>query len=278
LYFDEFKERLLKQMAYQKAAFLESTGLGPNWIGFFTQILPYSMTLPLLIVSTAGFIWALMKRVRWDILLIIWVIAYYILMTSSNWWVVRYTLPLLPPLAILSARFILNATKKKFPKVLLLIIGLAVVLVSATYSLMLDSILAAKDPRIATYDWINQNIPIGKRIGVDLNPAAFYAPADNNKYQVISMRLDESKLSEIDYYIANDQVYQHYLRLPGLFPFESGYFQKILYGNKFTKVAEFENPLKLFDWKFPKGYPPHDYMYFQPKITIFKRVAADTLK
>ena len=277
-YFDEFKERLLKQMAYQKAAFLESTGLGPSWIGYLTQILPYSLTLPMLILSIIGIVWGFIKRLRWDILLLLWTIAYYILMTRTNWWVVRYTVPLLPPLAILAARFIFDFPKKKFLKTLFLVIGLAVFAVSSIYSLMLDSILAAKDPRILTHEWVRQNVPVGGKIGIDLSPAAIYVPADEKKYQIVSLRLDESKLATLDYYIANDQMYQHYLRLPILFPYESRYFQKIFHSGMFKKVVEFENPLKLFDWKFSKGHPPHDYLYFQPKFTVYKRAVPDTLK
>jgi hypothetical protein len=277
-YFSEFKERLLKQIAYQKAAFLESTGLGPSWIGYLTQILPYSLTLPMLILSIIGIIWGFIKRLRWDILLLLWTIAYYILMTRTNWWVVRYTVPLLPPLAILAAHFIFDFPKRKFLKTLFLVIGLAVFAVSSIYSLMLDSILAAKDPRILTREWVSQNVPAGKKIGIDLSPAAIYVPADENKYQIVSLRLDGSKLSELDYYIANDQIYQHYLRLPNVFPYESHYFQKIFSSGTFNKVVEFENPLKLFGWKFPKAHPPHDYLYFQPKFTVYQRVVPDTLK
>jgi hypothetical protein len=278
LYFDLFKERILKQLSYQRGSFLESIGLGPGWLGYFTQILPYSLGIPLQVFSIFGLIWSFIKRKRWDIILLVWFISYYIILSSSNWWVVRYTVPLMPPLAILLARFIFHFPKTKLWKTVFLIVGLTVGTTSLIYSLMLDSIYAAKDPRIMAHRWVRENVPFGKRIGIDLTPAAYYVPADNDKYQIISMRLDGKKLNEIDYYIANDQVYQHYLRLPNLFSYESRYFQNIIGAQTFAKVIEFENPLKLFNWKFSKTYLPHDYLYFQPKITIFRRITADTLQ
>lgn len=273
LHFDLFWERLLKQLVYQKSPFLESIGLGPSWLGYFTQILPYSMTLPLLTLGSAGLVWAFIKRNKWDIILITWLLAYYFLMTRTNWWVVRYTIPLLPPLAILASRSLFDFLKKGWTESLRQIIAILLVAIPLIYSLILDSILAAKDPRITTHQWIRKNIPYGKSIGVEITPASFYVPADVASYQVISMQLDEKKLSLIDYYIANDQIYQHYLRVPHLFPVESRYFNTIFDSGQFKKVAEFENPMKLFGWKFPKGYPPHDFMYFFLKISIYQRMA-----
>ncbi|MEO0084028.1 MAG: glycosyltransferase family 39 protein [candidate division WOR-3 bacterium] len=281
IYFTEFKQRLIKQLEYQKGVFEPAAGLGPSWFGYFLYVLPYSMSLPLLLLSVFSFLFAWIKRLRWDILFIVWIIAYYILMSSSTWWVVRYTIPLLPPLAILSARLISNFSKRQSLRYLFLIIGLLIAMTSLSYSLILDSIMAAKDPRIAAYDWIDENIVAGSRIGIDLNPAAFYIPADEKKYNVTIMNIAENKLREIDYYIANDQFYQQYLRAPNLFPVENRYFNRILFSQEFKKVAKFENAIQLFGIKLPKacrGYTPADYFYFLPTITILKRVEVDSLR
>jgi hypothetical protein len=277
-YFDEFKLRLLKQLAYQRGSFGPSTGLGPSWLGYFTYILPCSLSLPLLILSTLGFVFALVKRCQWNILLLIWTISYYILMSSSTWWVVRYTVPLLPPLAILAANFIFNLPKSRLWKITFLVIGLIIALGSFTYSLILVTIMAAKDPRIAAYDWIQKNVPRGEKLGIDLTPAAFYVPADEDKYQIVAMQLNESKLAEINYYIANDLVYQYYLQVPQIFPVEIRYFKKIFLGNSFAKVATFKNTIQIFSTRFPRKYLPIDYLFIQPTISIFKRVEVDTLK
>jgi len=306
LYPGEFKERLFKQIFYyQKGVVIESTGMGPGWLGYFTQVLPYSLTLPIQVLSIIGLIWAFLKHRRWEIFLVIWTVLYYLAMSNANYWLVRYTIPLLPALSGIIANFIIDEPKQKSLKKFFLITGLIVALIATTCSLLLDSVRAAKDPRHIAYDWVRENIPANKKIGIELTPASFYNLAEdnenqtiavhsgksgiqlifqnrlediNNKYQSVVMGLSDKMLSQIDYYIANDQIYQHYLRVPHLFPVESRYFGKIFYSGLFTKIAEFENPIKLFNWRLPKGYPPHDYRYFLPTITIYQRVATDYLK
>jgi hypothetical protein len=305
-YFDEFKQRLLKQIFYyQKGNILESTGMGPGWIGYFTQILPYSLTIPVQILLIISLIWALVKRRRWEIFLVIWTILYYYSMSNANFWLVRYTIPLIPPTVILIGHFIVEAPKRKLLKIISLVIFVIIVSISFANSIIFDSVRAAKDPRHAVYDWIRENIPPGKKIGLEITPAVFYNltednenqmisvysgesgiqiffhnrfDASYNKYQPVVMKLNGDLIPQIDYYIANDQIYQHYMRVPNLFPVESHYFNKIFNSGQFQKVAEFENPLELFGWKFRKGYPPHDFMYFLPKVTVYKRIEPDTLK
>ena len=97
IYWDEFCQRLAKQWTYQTGSgLMEAIQRGPGWIGYLTRILPYSMGWPLLIVSLLGIVYALWRRGKYDILLLSWVVPYYLLLGSGNWWVVRYTVPLVP--------------------------------------------------------------------------------------------------------------------------------------------------------------------------------------
>ncbi len=274
IYWDEFRQRLSQQRFYQtEAIFLESVHRGPRWIGYFIRILPYSLGLPLLIVAFLGMVYVLWSRKKIAIMLLSWCIPYYLLLGSSNWWVVRYTVPLMPFLAIFGARILTDSFMKMkgIFKFVVAIVGVVTIVFTMVYSLKLDGIMAAEDPRIMAYDWINKKIEPGKAIGADFLPAAFYPCINTQRYKAFTMKMDRMKLDLIDYYVANDQIYLQYLRLHKRYPSEARYFRDIFYSKNFKKIAVFENSFDLWGLKFNKVDIPHDYLYFMPTITIYKK-------
>ncbi len=275
-YWNEFCQRVVKQWSYQTGAVLmESMERGPGWLGYLILILPYSLGWPLLTLSLLGVAYALWRRKKYDVLLFSWVAPYYLLLGSSNWWVVRYTVPLMPFLAIFGSRILVDLFYKMrgIFKYLILTAGALIIIFTLMYSFGLDKIMAAKDPRIQAHDWINENIAPGKAVGVDIMPAAFYPCFDVRKYKAYVMEMDTMKLPLIDFYVANDQIYLQYLRLRNRYPSHASYFLGILDNKKFIKRAEFENPLTFLGMKFNKVDMPHDYFYFMPKISIYENKA-----
>jgi hypothetical protein len=273
IYWNEFIQRLSKQWTYQTgSALIETMERGPGWIGYLTRILPYSMGWPLLIMSLLGIVYALWRRGKHDILLFSWIVPYYLLLGFGNWWVVRYTVPLMPFMAIFSGRILIDLflKMKGILKSVILIVGIIIIAFTLMYSFELDRIMAEKDPRIEAYDWINKNIAPGTAVGVDFTPAAFYPCINTQRYKIIVMRMDKSKINLIDYYIANDQIYLQYLRLYKKYPSQASYFRDIFYNGQFKKIVEFENTFNLLGMKFNKVDMPHDYFYFMTKISIYE--------
>ncbi len=279
IYWNEFCQRMAKQWSYQTgAALMESMERGPGWLGYLIYILPYSLGWPLLILSLLGVVYALWRREKYDILLLSWVLPYYLLLGSSNWWVVRYTVPLAPFLATFSGRMLTDLYLKMTGifKYFTSIVGIIIIFFTLMYSLGLDRIMAAPDPRIQAYDWINNNIVLGKAVGLDFMPAAFYPCFDVRRYKAHVMEMDKMKLPLIDFYVANDQIYLQYLRLNNRYPSQASYFLEILYNKKFIKRAEFENPLTVLGVEFNKIDMPHDYFYFMPKISIYENTESSS--
>ena len=68
-----------------------------------TDLLPYSLGLPLFAAAVAGCLLAVILRNRTALLLLSWVIVYFAAVGSHHLKPVRYVLPLLPPLVVLAA-------------------------------------------------------------------------------------------------------------------------------------------------------------------------------
>ncbi len=274
LYWDEFWQRLVKQWSYQTSATLmESMERGPGWIGYFTHILPYALGIPLLGLSILGIVYACWRHTKFDIMTLAWLVPYYLLLGSSNWWVVRYTTGFMPFLAILDARLLADFYTKTrgFLRYFVTGVGVVVVVYTMLFSFELDRIMAAKDPRIIAYDWIDKNIEPSQTIGFDFTPAAFFQPINFQKYKAINMRMDKANLNLIDYYVANDQVYLQYLRLQKPFS-AANYFREIFSGGRFIELVRFENRCRFSILNSSKADLPHDYLYFMPTITIFGKL------
>lgn len=275
MYWDEFRERLVKQMAYQTGGtFMDSMGLGPSWFGYLVRILPFSLTWPSLVLFLIGLVYACWRRSKLDVLLLLWLVPYYLLISRSNWWVVRYTVPLMPFIAILSARVVVEIWQKLEHRLrhAILAAGALVFVFCLIFSFELDTILAAEDPRHQAYDYLDKNILPEKRIGFDFLPQAFFPAVNEEKHRTAYMRMNEANLGSIDYYVANDQIYLQFLRLGRYYPAQARYFRTIMHSGVFRSVARFENVFSLFGLKFRKVSIPHDYLYFMPRIDIYERV------
>ena len=274
IYWDEFRQRLIKQWSYQKGGdFMASMERGPGWTGYLIRVLPYSLGWPILILSLLGIFYAIWRHKNIDIMLLSWFVPYYFLVGSSDWWVVRYTVPLMPFLAIFGARILTDAFLriKGIAKFIVLTGGIIVVFFTLLYSFTLDSIMAAKDPRIMAYDWIDKNVAVDEIVGFDFSPAAFFPCVNTQRYKTVHMGMDKRNFDLIEYYVANDQIYLQYLRLRKRYPSEASYFRNIFYDTNFRKVVEFENPFNILGLKFNKVDVPVDYFYFIPTITIYKK-------
>ncbi len=277
LYWDVFKERVVRQFQYQTShAFMDTMDLGSGWGGYLTRILPYSLGLPMLLLALAGAAYSLVRRTKPDLMLILLILPYYLMIGRSDWWVVRYTVPLMPFMALLAARLVVELHQKATRAYLKLIpaaVGAMVFLFTLFYSIELDRIMAAPDPRHQAYDWINENVAGPKVVGFDFLPQAFFPGVDQQRHATQYMQMNPANLDKIDYYVANDQIYLQFLRLSHRYPNQAQYFRTILKSDRFAVAVRFENPFNLAGIRFPKANIPHDYLYFMPRIEIYQNLA-----
>jgi 4-amino-4-deoxy-L-arabinose transferase-like glycosyltransferase len=111
---------------------------------------------PALIVAVGGFVVALVRRSRTDLVLASFVLVYFADLMTARAHFDRYTLPLIPPLAALASRY-----RALAPVTLLLLV------VPLTWSIRHANELTRTDTRVVAARWIDGHISPGTRIAVD---------------------------------------------------------------------------------------------------------------
>lgn len=149
---------------------------GPGWIYHATVSFRYGLAMPLLLLTAAGIIHSLVARERRSAPLLALVIPFYFLMSMAEVRFLRYILPLVPPLALLTARFVTGsgceppwrgrATGAAFA---------AIALMTLFVSGAMSAAMARPDPRDLARDYIRRALPAGATIAFATTPA-YYTP------------------------------------------------------------------------------------------------------
>jgi hypothetical protein len=131
---------------------------------------------PALIVCVLGLVVALVRRSRIDLILALFVLAYFIDLMTLRAHFDRYVLPLIPPLGALAGRF-----RSLAPVTLLLLV------VPLTWSIRDVKELTRTDTRVIAHRWVEQHIPAGTHIAADPSTPAF------ERMEVLPLRLPGPK-------------------------------------------------------------------------------------
>ena len=117
---------------------------------------------PALIVCTIGLVVAFVRRTRVDLILALFVLAYFIDLMTLNAHFDRYVLPLVPPLGALAGRM-----RSLAPVTLLLLV------VPLTWSVRDAKELTRTDTRVIVHRWVERHIPPGTQIAADPSTPSF---------------------------------------------------------------------------------------------------------
>jgi hypothetical protein len=151
-----------------------------GWLGFehdHSAPIAFSAHLwhafgPVILISVVGIAFALWRRTRTDLVLVSFVVVYFADLMTLRAHFDRYTLPLVPPLAALAARF-----RALAPVTLLLLV------VPLTWTIRDDKRLTRTDTRIVAARWIERNVPHGVHIAEDPSTPAVAG------YQILPLQL-----------------------------------------------------------------------------------------
>jgi len=117
---------------------------------------------PALIVCAIGLVVALVRRTKVDLILALFVLAYFVDLMTLNAHFDRYVLPLVPPLGALAGRM-----RSLAPVTLLLLV------VPLTWSIRDTKALTRTDTRVIAERWVEQHIRPGTRIAADPSTPSF---------------------------------------------------------------------------------------------------------
>lgn len=282
LYPEHFIGGLLEQWRYQTDFFPDAVGRGPGIYQYGWSMLHQALGYGIYALAALGVVLALCKRTKADILLLSAVIPYFLMTTFASWVVVRYTLPMLPVLVIMAARFIdyMIGTYPGHRRVIS-----ALFLVIAVWTLTADiaylKIEAGKDVRDVAAEWIGENIPAGSSVLTvkTYREDYYFNPVISEKLRhplfYLSERSDSRALfrdSRFDYLVLNEYLYKDMERLGDRHPSrQSWIFYDSLVKSRYKLIKEFKYPIKFLGIDFSSSFSSHDYTVINPGIRIYAR-------
>ena len=143
---------------------------GEGWLGFENDLatpLAFADRLwdalgPLLALAVAGVAVALWRRTRTDLVLASFAIVYFLDLLTLNAHFDRYTLPLLPALAVLA-----GGVRPRVPPLIAVPLAAAALAVPLWWSAEDASRLTRTDTRVVAERWIAANIPAGATVAAE---------------------------------------------------------------------------------------------------------------
>lgn len=169
-----------------------------NWFYPINTLLYCGLGLPVLVLSLCGVAFALIKRQKWDLLLLSWVLFYYYIQAQAGFKIIRYQNEYAPFLVILAVRFIFQM-KDYIYKILFP----ATLVITFIYSLSYTHVMTEPTAQDKSSKWIKSNIKEGSKIAVIRKPYYYSPPVINMKYFALSRYSENPVYNKPDYKIVD---------------------------------------------------------------------------
>jgi 4-amino-4-deoxy-L-arabinose transferase-like glycosyltransferase len=241
---------------------------------YLTQLLT-SADVPVVAVALAGLVWAAIRHRRVDLLLLSFLVPHYLLISL---WRVRFErnlVVLLPVLAVLGARVLVDAISwatskrahlRRWEVPILACVTALVVVVPAKASLDFDAAISQKDHRALAAEWVETNVPPDSKIVVE----AFSIPLDEERFDVIELvRIDSEDLEwyveeGVEYVIVSDGHWRTLFQEQDKYAREIGTYHEILAHSSIVQEFPGQVPALL-----SRGYPTIAIYHF-PDVLMLK--------
>jgi hypothetical protein len=285
MYPEVFLEGLKVQWRYQSEPFVDAVDMGPGIYQYGWLMLHQALGYGLYVLAALGFVYALAKRTAGDSILIAAVVPYMILTSFTSWVVVRYTLPLLPPLVLLAARAVVQAGEgwtslhARAVRVAGVVLIVASTLAADLAYLRLE---AGTNVREHATKWITQNIPRGSSIIVAraylednfFNPVI---PQEHrHSFFLLREHADSTRIlhdNGHDYLILSEYFYKNMERLGDRHPSpEARRFYRALTTSPYRMIMEFKQPVSFLGMDFSSWFSSNDYTIPNPGIRIYQKL------
>lgn len=289
LYYQEFVSGLQIQWHFQSGVFLDAVNRGPNWFQYGGRILIQAVGYPFYGLMLAAVIYSLWKRRAENLLLLAVILPYFLLLSKTSWVVTRYTLPLLPGLAILVVSMLRDlATKKQILK----IFAIGAIVVAVFWAVALDlaysNVLRGPDPRDTATVWITENVEPDATIGAFkcYDGDDFTNPPQTwrQKWCYFNMHredIDQFLSLPFDYIVVNEDILSNTKRLGTQHPSLLPYNKLHIWSNRpsgYTLINTFSNNVSITGLDMGSYFTSIDYMIARPTISIYKRDSLETEK
>lgn len=287
LNFPEFKKDFLYELRHAKMGHGDLfASTGPGWL-YHLRTMYYALGAPLLLLILLGIFSFPLRRGKGELPLLLFLIPYYLLISSAQVRFARYLMPILPP-CILFAVASFPFTGKGIQRKLSLFVFSAILFYTFLLSLAYLNTLISKDPRDTAGDWLRKNIRTGDKVGLlqlpwfytpsfipynggKMSEREFYNWAMERDWKVVVLDWKPERLMETKprFVVVSNFEFIHPLRLKRK---EALRFWEILERN-YTFAKTFKRELRLNGLSFPFNPKevPEDILYTLPEIRIYLR-------
>lgn len=281
MYPEIFIAGLEVQWWYQSSPFPDAVGMGPGFYQYGWLMLHQALGYALYALAMLGVLYALLKRTAADWLLLASIVPYFVLTSFTSWVVVRYTIPLIPLLAILAARVAHLGLNSRLPHRLA---GYATIALVVGWTLLGDAaylrLQAGKNVRELATEWIDQHVPHGSSIVAVKTYLEddFFNPVIPKHYTYHSVLLrGQSAGAQLfreqryDYLILHEYHYKNMERLGPRHPSaQSRLFHEALVNSRYRLIKEFKQPVSFLGIDFSGSFSSNDYTIVNPGIRIYQ--------
>jgi len=247
-------------------------GRPPAWIDYPLNVMPYSMTVPMLVAAALALLWVLVRKKREFLPILAFLVIYYPLLAMDNWRLVRYTVPFLPFAALFVASLIAHLRDRRVIGAISVGAGVAIVVYAFLFSFSYVRAMAQEDPRIQATRWIKENLPAELPI-----PTVPAWELDNAQLRMIGypkldvdFRVPELATAASPYLIFSEFGTSFYLQAIEHYPEKKEFFDYVL--ENYTEIIHFENSQKMLFVNSKRGGAlPQDWLHPNPRIAILIR-------
>jgi 4-amino-4-deoxy-L-arabinose transferase-like glycosyltransferase len=247
---------------------------GPDWLYLVRYPLGYGVGFPLALWMVGATVWAGVRRRPVDVILLSWILVYGLLITLSPAKFMRYGAPILPPLAVFSARLLVDllVSRRALWRSLATTAAVLTLAFTASYDAAYAGLFALPDARYAATQWIDHHAATGSRIAFETLPngltnlAYFVSSAG---YRPCFSQFHAGRIGDDVSLVATDdyQLEEH----PRATADQVLAFRRALrQSNAFQKVAQVRYVPTFLGMSFPIDSSPHDWRYPSHEITLYR--------
>ena len=224
---------------------------------------------------------------------LVWVVAYVptLLITEARF--MRYSLPLVPVLAMFAGGWLASWRPRYLPRLQPAVVAAAIG-VTALWAVAFSNVYAQENPRIAASRWMNANIPAGSAVTVEGWDDALPLPYPGSpplalrqiSFDIYGDQPPEQKaaaiadvLRQADYVVlSSDRVRNSVDNLPWRYAVQNEYYRRLLDGQLgFQLVYEAQTLPGLLGVRVDDSGSDESFtVYDHPRVRIFKKVDALT--
>jgi hypothetical protein len=266
---------------YEIGVFADAVDRGPGLYQYGWLMMREAFGMPLAMLVLVCVAVACYQRSRSQLLLLAFVLPYFVLTTQASWVVVRYLVPILPPLALLAAGTLMRSLPAgRQARAATVALAAAV----SVWTILADAAFARVQAGLNVRDqvsrWLDAQVPAPctaltvwqYESDVYLNPVV---PERCQHYVLNTKQAGDTRaLLErgFDRVILNESIYLNAERLGERHPTPAVYqLVQAIDGAGYELQAEFKAPVTMFGLDFAGGFRSQDYAMINPGIRVYRR-------